>query len=123
EAEVEGFLDLLTLPPVAYRLAPEHLEEEVRPAARGVLLFAEHHVARAHGASTVTATLADAHAAERGVREAPVVLREPEVGGRCGRAVIGAKSQIRGPGVGVGDLAGIHHPVGVPDRLELAERP
>src|SRR5690606_7742474 len=68
------------------------------------------------------AAFADADTAERSAGEAPIVVREAEVRPGRGRAVVGAEAEILVPGVGVDELAGVHPPVGVPDRLELAER-
>ena len=55
------------------------------------------------------------------MRERAVVVREGEVRLHLRRVVIGAEPQVGGDRVGIDDLAGIQLPVGVPDRLELAE--
>src|SRR5690606_14383118 len=121
QAEVEGLLHLLALPPVGDRLALEHLEEEVGPAAGGVFLLLQHHEARAHGAAAEAAAQADPDAPERGAGEAPVVPRVAEMGPGRGGIVVGAETEIRVPRVGIDELARVHPPLGVPDRLELAE--
>src|SRR5690606_15768926 len=100
------------------RLALQHLEEEVRAAARGVLLLLEHHVARTHDASVEAAAQSDADAAERGSGEAPFVSRVAEAGPGRGRAIVGAEAEVLVPRVGVDELSGVHPPFGIPDRLE-----
>ena len=93
-----------------------------RAAARRVLLLARDHEARAHDAAVGAAALADPDAARRRVRERAVVVREREV--RLHLAAAGSRRRAAGSRdrVRVDDLARVHLPVRVPDRLELAER-
>src|SRR6186997_2712200 len=91
-------------------------------AARGVLLLAEHHVARTHRAAAMAPALTYAHTAERRVREAAVVLGELEVRLRCCGRVVRAEAQVRRTRVGIDHLAGVHLPLRIPDRFELPER-
>src|SRR4051812_16094327 len=49
------------IPPTAlYHVGADHLVHQASPAARGVLLFARHHVARAHDAVAAFEPAADA---------------------------------------------------------------
>ena len=65
--------------------------------------------------------LADADTADRRVLEAAVVLRVREVRLQLRRRVVGAESQVVRDPVRVDDLARVHLPLRIPDRLELAE--
>src|SRR5579884_250857 len=121
EAEVERLLDLFRAPAAVEGLAAHHLEEEPRPSARRVLLLPRGLVARAHHAFLVTAR-PDAEAALRRRGERAAVVVEREVRLHLARLVRRRHAQVRVERVGVGDLAGIHLVVRVPDRLELAER-
>ena len=121
KAKVERLLHAPVAPAVAQRFALQHLEEQVRSAARGMHLLQGHHVARAHGAVLVLAALANAHAAARGLGEAGIVLREGEVRLWLERAVLGTQPQVLVDAVGPYHLARVHLPVRVPDRLELVE--
>ena len=94
EAQVEGAPDLLALPAAADDLAPQHLEEQARAAARRVLLLAGRAEARAHRAAVVAPALAHADAAERRAREVAAVLREAE----DRRAARRARQPARGAG-------------------------
>ena len=60
QAEVERLADRLALPALLHRVALEHLEEQVRPAAGRVHLLLGDHVARAHRPVLLLAALADA---------------------------------------------------------------
>jgi hypothetical protein len=120
EAEVERLLDLVGAPGLEL-LAVQHLPEQPRPPARRVLLLARDHEARAHHAAARPPALADPDAASGRVNQAASVALKGEVGLHRRRRVARAEPQVRGDRVGVDDLAGVHLPARVPDRLELAE--
>src|SRR5207237_8541410 len=87
-----------------------------------MFLFTRDHVARAHGSVMILAAFADADAAPRDQREAPPIVRKPEMRLDSGRlARIGAYAKMCVERVGIHDLARIHLPVGIPDRLEIAK--
>src|SRR5438045_8527298 len=67
------------------------------------------------------AALADADAARGRVGEAAVVRAVREALLHLRRVVVGPEPQVVGDRVRVDDLAGVHLPVRVEDRLELAE--
>src|SRR5205085_6748274 len=81
EAEIERLLDRIALPSVLERPALHHLEQQVRAAARRVLLFARRQVARAHDTilGVMPAAFADADATDRGAVPA-ALARERKVG-------------------------------------------
>src|SRR5438067_499268 len=123
QAEVERLLDRAALPAVLERSAMHHLEQQVRAAARRVLLLARRQVARAHDAvlGVMPAAFADPDTAYCG--PVPAALRrEGEAGVEPRRTVIGAEAEIGGDRIGIDDLARVHPAVRVPDRLKLAER-
>src|SRR5207248_1114203 len=91
-------------------------------AARRVLLFARDHVARTHDAALRVAAVADADAPGRRMRERAAVARICEVRLDVGGPVVDAELEIRRDRVRLDDLAGVHLPVRVPNRLELAKR-
>src|SRR5439155_14553020 len=66
--------------------------------------------------------LADADAADGRVREVAVVLGVGELDLRSPRLVVGAEAEVLVDAVRPDDLARVHPPVGIPDRLELRER-
>src|SRR5205814_2288356 len=123
EAEVERFLDRIALPAILERSAMHHLEQEMRAAARRMLLLARRDVARAHDTvlGLVPAAFADPDAAHRSAVPA-ALRREGEAGVEPRRTVIGAEAEIGGDRVRIDDFARVHHAVRIPDRLELAER-
>src|ERR1051326_5194301 len=98
----------------------------VGASARGVSLFMRHHEAGAHGVAfsgfrVFPSALANAHATQRGMSKAAIVLRILEMSCRIPGMVVGAKTQVLVNAIGIDNLAGVHLPIGVPDRLELAE--
>ena len=122
EAEVERLHHLVRLPAVGDDLAFEHLEQETRAAAGRVHLLARRHEGRAHDVDPVgRAALADADTADGRVREVAVVARVAELDLRPPRLVVGAEAEVLVDAVRPDDLARVHLPVGVPDRLELLE--
>src|SRR5205823_6573594 len=65
--------------------------------------------------------LADADAADSRVREIAVVLGIRELDLRPPGLVVGAEAEVLVDAVRPDDLARVHLPVGIPDRLELLE--
>ena len=122
QAEVERVLHRLVAPVVRDDFALEHLEQQPGPAARRMFLFARDHVARAHHAMVEAAALAHSHAPHDGALHPPLVLGELEVRRRRPLLEVGAEAEVLGRVVRRHHLAGIHLPLRVPQRLELAER-
>src|SRR5579871_5390397 len=87
-----------------------------------MLFFASDHIAGAHGAAIVTTADAGADATFGCIREAVMILRKMEVRRRILRMIAGAETQIFIDAVWIDDFAGIHFPVGIPNRFELAKR-
>ncbi len=120
QAQVEGVADLGGVPTVGDRLAAQHLEQQPRATARGVLLALGHHVARAHHPGARVDALADADAAPGRGGEAAAVVRVAQ----------GQRQLFRGPGeaqvgvegAGADEVAGVQQVVRVPDRLERFEQ-
>jgi len=122
KAQIQRVLYISILPSAIEGIALQHLEEQVRAAARRVRLFARGAIARTHRPAVVAAAIADADTADRAEREAAVIPRKAELRRRLWRMVVGAEPQILIDAVRRDDLAGIHPAVGVPDALEFAER-
>ncbi len=133
EAEVERLVDGLALEAFLAQRAGQHLPEQPRAAAGGVLLFAGGAVAGAHDAAVGLAAGAHAHAALGGAFQRAVVVGESEVrlpglaspsGRRAGHSESDAVAQVfRGivDAHRVRQLAGIHAVVRIPEGLEFAE--
>ena len=123
QAQVERLLDVFVLPRVRRRRSPlQHLEQQVRAAARAVLLLERGHVARAHRAAVVLAAFAEADAAQR--RPSRATRRRPGTGSACPAEA--ARSRRRGGGFRWAGSASISLPgfialPRIPDRLELAK--
>ena len=109
EAEVEDLVQAL----VAHRGARvglrERLHERVGPAARGVLLLARGHVARAHHAAAGLAARADPLAAVGGAAH-PAVLGERQPGGQDRRGRQRRVAQVGVDRRGVDHHARVHDP-------------
>jgi hypothetical protein len=95
-------------------------------ATRGVPLFVRHHEAGAHRVilrvlTAVPAALADTDTAQGGMRKAAVIFGELEMRHRFPGTIVRAQSQVLIDPVRLDELAGIHLPIRVPDRLELTE--
>ena len=103
--------------------AVRHLEQQPGAAAGGVHLLARGPEARAHHPAVRGDALADAQAAAGGAGEAAAVVGERELRGVADRRQPDEHAQV------VVQLRGPHHAVrvepavGVPDALELLERP
>src|SRR4051794_34172416 len=112
EAKIECLLDVLVTPAVADDFAIHHLPEQVSAAAGGMHFLASDHVAGAHGvlmtAAILAATLADADAAQRGAREAALVIGIFEVGVGLPGLVVGAESQVFIDAIRLDNLAWVH---------------
>ena len=119
ETKIEGSAHVVVSPAIAVP-APKHLVKEMGAPARGVLLLAQNHEARAHGPAVQAAALAHADASFGGAQEAAVIVREAEV---ClgSRPEGDPKTKIVRAGRGVHHLAGVHPVPRVPDPLEGRE--
>src|SRR3954464_6443708 len=98
----------------------------VRSSARGVPLFMRHHEAGAHGVTfdrrrIFPPAFANAHATQRGMCKAAVVLWILKMSRRVPGMVIGPEAQILVDAVRIDDLARIHFPVRVPYGFEFAK--
>ena len=128
QAQVERLEHVLRPPAVGHGgvgVPVEHLEQQPRPAAGGVLLLAGGTVARAHHPPLAVrgVALAHPHAAQHRPLEAAVVVGVAEVQVlRVGRGPLRPEPQVGGERAGVDDLARVHQPVGVPDAAEPAHR-
>ena len=119
QAEVERFADRLVAPAALDHIAADHFVQQPRAAARRVLLFARHHVARAHGA------LAARAGGRRRRRRSDRSHREscddrPENGNACctwRQVVADAFAQVFIDAVRIDHLARIHLPVRDPRSL------
>ena len=122
KAEVERLHHLVRLPAGGDDLALQHLEQEPRTAAGGVHLLAGSHVRGAHHVGSAGGpALAHADTADCRVREVAVICRIRELDRRAPRLVVGAEAKVLVDAVRAHDLARVHLPVGIPDRLELLE--
>ena len=121
QAQVERLLDVLVLPAVPHDFALQQLEQHVRAAARAVLLFERHHVARAHRSRVVLPALAQADAAQRRSFQRAAIVGKREVRDRPARRVVGPETQVFSWQIRVDQLARIQLAVRIPNRLELAE--
>src|ERR1700677_1548685 len=121
EAKVERFFDGFALPTVFDDIALGHFPEQVCAAASGMLFVARDAEARAHNSTFIAAAFADSHAAQRGRRQAAMVLGKFEMGFGLPRIVVGAEAEIFVQAIGFDELARIHLPIGIPQRLKLAE--
>src|SRR5919108_3256320 len=88
-------------------------------------LLARDHITRAHGILLAFAIHAPAfshpYAAQRRMREAAMIFGIPEISGWIPRLIICAQAQVLVDTIWINNLAWVHLPVWVPDRLELAE--
>ena len=121
DAQVEGLEDVVVAPQVRQRLALEHLPQKAGPAPGGVAFLVRGLERRAHRPAGLAPALADADAARHRLRDRAAVVGQPE--DRLGVAQLHGRTQVRVEGHRVHDLARVHAPARIPDRLELAERP
>src|SRR5919109_706923 len=109
KAKIERLLDRFALP-AAYYIALQHLEQQAGAPAGGVFFFPRYHEARTHGALVHAPAFADTDAAQRGVSEATVILRETKMSCRTRGAVVRSQPEIPIAGVSVDNFAWIHFP-------------
>src|SRR5580704_762154 len=103
QAEVERLFDFFAAPAVADDcvfsvLTLRHLPEQVSAAAGGVFFVVRGAPTGTHHAAVLAmafaAAFADAHAAQRGGREAAVIVGELEAGRGLPGSVVGAEAEI-----------------------------
>ena len=130
EAEVEGLVDSLALKAFGAQCSGEHFPEQARTASCGVLLVAGGPVTGAHDAAVGLEACTDADTAGGGALERALVAEENEMGFKVGvvmrtlAGLAGGVAQVLDGIINanrIGELAGIHAVVGIPDGLELAE--
>ena len=127
EAQGERFIDGLALETFTLQCAGEHLPEQAGATARRVLLLAGGAVAGAHHAAIGLAACAHPHAALGSA------FKGAAVGGKCkvvhrfwgsprgrGRQIAKVFHRVINAN-SIGQLAGIHPVIGVPDGFELAK--
>ena len=128
QAQVEGFAHFIALPLIGDHFAAQHFGQQARAAARGVALFAGDAIARAHGATFRSTTLAHADTAFHLARKALTLARqECHARGEGHRLVIRALAQVlvgakHFPAGRIDHLARIHFSQRVPDGLEFDQR-
>src|SRR5581483_3538358 len=122
QAEIKRLFDVLVLPTIADDLALGHLPQQVSSPTSRMLFLPGDPETRAHDSTFVTSALPDANAAQGGASQAAVVVHVLEVRLRLPRLVVEAKPQVFVEAVRLNHLAGIHLPLGVPQRLKLPER-
>src|SRR5437868_13281699 len=64
ETQIERLLDRRLAPPAGQDFAFHHLEEQPRPAARAMLFFTRHAIARAHRLTALLPAVAYTHTAQ-----------------------------------------------------------
>src|SRR6059058_504266 len=107
-------------PPVM--TSPSSISNRRRVRPRVECISSRGHEGRAHDVDPARrAALADADAAEGRVGEVAAVLRIAELDLRSPRLVVRAEPEVLVDAVWPDDLARVHLPVRVPDRLELFE--
>jgi len=91
-------------------------------AASRMHLFACDSIAWAHRTDVFTPAFANSDAAQRGAREAALIVTgKLEVSLQLRRTIIDTQPQVFIRPVGLDDFSGIHFPIRIPDRLELME--
>src|ERR1039458_6187786 len=121
EAEVERFFDGFVLPAVFDDFSFRHLPEQVGAAAGGVLFVARDAEAGTHDTAGVAAALADSNAAQGSGGQAAVIVGKSEMRLGLPGIIAGAKPEIFVEAIGLDQFARVHLPIGIPERLELAE--
>src|SRR6202171_2812875 len=89
--------------------------------AGGVLFVARNAEARTHDSAFVAAALADSDAAHGSSGQAAVVVGEFEMRLRLPGIIAGAAAKIFVQAIRLDELTRIHLPIGIPERLKLAE--
>src|SRR5436853_20501 len=113
--------DRRTLPSILENPAIEHFPKQMGAAARGMLLFARHHVAWAHGSAMLAPTLTYANATQRRAGKIELIIWKMKMSPCFGRMIIRTQAQIVDDPIRLYDFAGIHLPLWIPDVLEFAE--
>ena len=90
-------------------------------AAGGVLFLVRGAPAGAHDAPFFAAAFSYSYAAECGVTQASMILREPKTRYRLPRSVVRSQTEILVQFVRFDQLARVHFPVRIPSSFELAE--
>ena len=128
EAEIQRLLHVLVTPALDGAIAANELLEQVRAAAGRVPLLVGDHEARTHhvvvrvALAVLPAALPDPDAARGRANEAPAVVGKAKVSIELLRVVIGPELQLVVERIGVDDLARVHLPEWIEDRLQLAHR-
>src|ERR1700732_1160277 len=86
-----------------------------------MFLFASCAEAGTHYAAFIVTALSHAHAAQRGVRQAAMILGKLKVSPRFPRFVVGAQTQVLIQLIRLNYLARIHFPIWIPQGFELTE--
>ena len=121
QTEVEGFLNVLVLPPGFQFFALQHLKEKMSASTRGVLLFQGHHVARTHHAFILPSALANSDATHRAVPKVTFIFRKLEMSFRFPGLEVRSEAQILVNEKWIDDFTRIHLVLRIPDGLELAK--
>src|SRR5262249_36820066 len=98
----------------------EHLKQQMRPAASGMLLLSRGAIARTHHTALRAAALANANATQRGAIKR-ALLAELELRRLVFSMIRFTQSQILRDLVRADDFARIHLSLRIPDRFELFE--
>src|SRR5579875_1324080 len=122
QTKAEGFAHIRVAPLSLNHFAMEHLKEQPRATAGGMLFLSRGSVAGAHRAAAFLAAFANADTTLDGLLKTSAILREGELRLRLPRLVIQAHAQIFIHAIRIHELAGIHSAFRVPNRLEFAER-
>ena len=121
QAQIERVAHLGGAPPVGHHVALQHLPQQVRAPAGGVLLLAGGLIARAHHPAAGLTTLADAHAAALRLGEVAVIVRIGEQRQRLSlqrRLMADVGVQRRR----IHHHAGVEHPPRIPDVLHAGHQ-
>src|SRR6266404_2335739 len=121
ETKVERFFHRLVLPAIFDDVSFRHLPEQMGAAAGGVLFVSRDAEARTHDSTFVAAALAHSDAAQRSSGQAAVVVGKFEMRLGLPRIISGTEAQVFIEAIRLDELARVHLPIGIPDRLELTE--
>ena len=119
DAQIQGLENGIAAPQIRQRLALEHLPQQPCPPARGVALLVRGLERRAHRPARLAAALAHADAPRHRPGQRTAVVGEAEDRLRIGQRE--RRPQVRVQGQRIDDLARVHAPLRIPDRLELPE--
>src|SRR5579872_224364 len=123
QAKVQSFFHVLIAPSITNDIAMQHFPKQVRAATRRMHLFAGDHITRTHcvlsAFAIFAAALSNPNAAQRGMGEAAVIIRELEVCGWVPGMVVRSQSQVLIDVIRINKFSWIHLPIGVPNSLEF----